>query len=188
MMNKKEIRKLIKEKREALTLDYIEKGSLKIFEKLKNEKEFFKAKNILSYMDFKNEVQTGEINKFIEENGKSLILPRVIDTEKMIAIKNEGKFSKSLFGNMEPLGDEYLEEIDLIIVPGVAFDKFGNRIGFGRGYYDRFFEKYPNAKRIAIAFEIQVITEKIEADIFDKKVDMLITEENIYKFNKENLV
>ena len=182
MMNKKEIRKFIREKRENLDFNFIEKESLKIFEKLKNENEFLKAKNILSYMDFKNEVKTDKINNFIEENQKTLILPRVIDKEKMIAIKSEGKFSKSPFGNTEPVGEEYLEEIDLIIVPGVAFDKFGNRIGFGRGYYDRFFTKYPNAKRIAIAFEIQVVDEEIQTDVFDKKIDMLITEKNIYRF------
>ena len=133
-------------------------------------------------MDFKNEVKTDKINSFIEKNDKNLILPKVIDKEKMIAIKNNGEFSKSAFGNIEPVGKEYLEEIDLIVVPGVAFDKYANRIGFGRGYYDRFFNKYPNAKRIAIAFELQVIDEEIQTDVFDKKIDILITEENIYRF------
>ncbi|WP_026338897.1 5-formyltetrahydrofolate cyclo-ligase [Fusobacterium russii] len=181
-MNKKEIRSIVRKKREALDLDFIEKASKIIFEKIKNEKYFIKAKSILSYMDFKNEVKTDEINNFIEKNEKNLILPRVIDKEKMIAIKNNGNFSKSPFGNIEPVGDEYLGEIDLIIVPGVAFDRYANRIGFGRGYYDRFFNVYPNAKRIAVAFEIQVVNEKIETDIFDKKIDILITEENIYRF------
>lgn len=183
-MNKKEIRKFIREKRESLSLDFIEKSSEEIYEKLKTENIFLNTKNILSYMDFKNEVKTDKINGFIEKNGKNLILPRVVDKENMIAIKNSGKFSQSPFGNIEPIGNEYEENIDLIIVPGVAFDKYGNRIGFGRGYYDRFFKKYPNTKKIAVAFEIQVIEEKIDTDIFDEKVDMLITEKNIYKFKE----
>lgn len=183
-MNKKEIRKIIREKRENLSLDFIERSSEEIYKKLKNETIFFNAKNILSYMDFKNEVKTHEINSFIKENGKNLILPRVIDKEVMIAIKSGENFSQSPFGNIEPVGDEYKGEIDLIIVPGVAFDKYGNRIGFGRGYYDRFFKKYPNARRIAIAFEIQIFEEEIETDIFDEKIDMLITEENIHKFKE----
>lgn len=181
-MNKKDVRVLIRSRREALASDFIVKASKIIFEKLKNEKDFIEAKNILSYMDFKNEVKTDEVNAFIEKSGKNLILPRVINKEKMIAIKNSGEFFKSSFGNMEPLGDEYSGEIDLIIVPGVAFDKYANRIGFGKGYYDRFFNIYPNAKRIGIAFEVQVVDEKIETDIFDKKIDILITEENTYRF------
>lgn len=180
-MNKKEIRKIIRERRESLEQSYINEASLKIFNTLKNEEVFLNAKNILSYMDFKNEVKTDLINKFIQENGKVLILPRVIDRENMIAIESKGNFSTSPFGNIEPVGDEYQKEIDLIIVPGVAFDKEGNRIGFGRGYYDRFFTKYENAKRIAIAFEIQLV-DKIETDVFDKKVEMLITEKGVYKF------
>lgn len=181
-MNKDELRKIIRKKRESLDLTFIKEASKKIFEKLIKEESFLKAKNILSYMDFKNEVMTNEINKFIEENKKTLILPRVINRDKMIVIKNNGLFSKSPFGNMEPLGEEFLEEIELIIVPGIVFDKFGNRIGFGRGYYDRFFTNYESAKKIAIAFEIQVIEEKIVTETFDKKVDMLITENNIYNF------
>lgn len=69
----------------------------------------------------------------------------------------------------------------MIITPGVAFDRNKNRVGFGRGYYDRFFLKYPNAKKIAIAFEEQIINEGIETDKYDKKVDILITENNIIK-------
>lgn len=183
-MNKGDIRKEIRAKREKLEQSFIDKASLVIFEKLKNEPSFLKAKKILSYMDFKNEVKTDEINKFIGENNKILILPRVISKEKMIAIESVENFSKSPFGNMEPIGNEYKEDIDFIIVPGVAFDKFGNRIGFGRGYYDRFFKAYPNAKKVAIAFEIQVVDKKIETDFYDEKVDMLITEKNIYDFKE----
>ncbi|MBQ3437429.1 MAG: 5-formyltetrahydrofolate cyclo-ligase [Fusobacterium sp.] len=183
-MNKKDIRKIIREKRENLEQDFINFASDKIFEKLKNNTNFLNAKSILSYMDFKNEVKTDKINILIKQLGKKLILPRVVDKDNMIPVKDEGKFDISSFGNREPLGEEYKDNIDLIIVPGVAFDKFGNRIGFGRGYYDRFFERYPVAKKIAIAFEAQVLDEKIETDIFDKKVDIIITEENYYKFDK----
>lgn len=181
-MNKNEIRKDIRRKREELSQDFIVFASDKIFEKLKNSEDFLKAQNILSYMDFKNEVKTDKINNLIKELGKNLFLPRVIDKENMIVIKDEGNFTVSPFGNREPLGEEYKGDIDFIIVPGVAFDKYGNRIGFGRGYYDRFFGKYPNTKKIAVAFEIQVIAEKIETNIFDKKIDAIITEENFYEF------
>ena len=99
----------------------------------------------------------------------------------MIVIEDKNQYIVSPFGNKEPDGEEYKGNIDVIITPGVAFDRNKNRVGFGRGYYYRFFVKYPNAKKIAIAFEKQIIDEGIETDKYDKKVDILITENNIIK-------
>ena len=180
-MNKKEARNLIKERRMNLSMEYIDTASDKIFEKLLENEDFKNAKVIMSYMDFKNEVKTDKINDYIKKAGKTLVLPKVITKEKMIAIEDEDKYIISPFGNSEPDGEEYIGEIDLIITPGVAFDRDKNRVGFGRGYYDRFFVKHPNAKKIAIAFEKQIIDEGIETDKYDKKVDILITENNIIK-------
>jgi len=180
-MNKKEARTLIKERRMKLSLNYINSASDKIFEKLLQNKDFKNAKTVMSYMDFKNEVKTDKINDFIKNSKKILVLPKVIDKETMIAIEDKNQYIVSPFGNKEPDGKEYIGSIDVIITPGVAFDKDKNRVGFGRGYYDRFFLKYPNAKKIAIAFEEQIIDEGIETDKYDKKVDVLITENNIIK-------
>ncbi len=182
MSNKQEIRKICRAKRESLKQEEIKIFSKKIFNNLISEKVFENKKSILSYLDFKNEVQTDLINEKILNENKTLLLPRVIDKENMMAIENNGNYSLSSFGNKEPIGEEFTGEIDLIIVPGVAFDKFGNRIGFGRGYYDRFFEKYPTARRVAIAFDIQVVDEKIETSPLDKKIDMLITEKEVFRF------
>ncbi|MDC7956145.1 5-formyltetrahydrofolate cyclo-ligase [Fusobacterium simiae] len=180
-MNKKEARALIKEKRMKLSQEYIDNASNKIFEKLMQNEDFKNAKVIMSYMDFKNEVKTDKINDFIKKSGKILVLPKVTDKETMIAIEDKNQYSISPFGNKEPDGEEYKGDIGVIITPGVAFDRNKNRIGFGRGYYDRFFIKYPNAKKIAIAFEEQIIDDGIETDKYDKKVDILITEKNIIK-------
>ena len=169
MLNKKEARTLIKERRMNLSKKYIDVASNKIFEKL------------LENEDFKNEVKTDKINTFIKNFGKILVLPKVIDKETMIVIEDKNQYILSSFGNKEPDGEEYKGSIDVIITPGVAFDRDKNRVGFGRGYYDRFFVKYPNAKKIAIAFEEQMINEGIETDKYDKKVDVLITEDNIIK-------
>ena len=181
MLNKKEARTLIKERRMSLSKKYIDVASNKIFEKLLENEDFKNAKIVMSYMDFKNEVKTDKINTFIKNSGKMLVLPKVIDKETMIAIEDKNQYIVSPFGNKEPDGEEYRGNIDVIITPGVVFDRNKNRVGFGRGYYDRFFVKYPNAKKIAIAFEKQIIDEGIETDKYDKKVDILITENNIIK-------
>ena len=169
MINKKEARTLIKERRMNLSKEYIDVASDKIFEKL------------LQNEDFKNEVKTDKINDFIKNSGRILVLPKVIGKETMIAIEDKNQYILSPFGNKEPDGEEYKGNIDIIITPGVAFDRDKNRVGFGRGYYDRFFVKYSNTKKIAIAFEEQIINEGIETDKYDKKVDVLITENNIIK-------
>ena len=181
MLNKKEARTLIKERRMNLSKKYIDVASDKIFEKLLQNEYFKNAKTVMSYMDFKNEVKTDKINDFIKNSGKILVLPKVINKETMIAIEDKNQYIVSPFGNKEPDGEEYRGNIDVIITPGIAFDRDKNRVGFGRGYYDRFFVKYPNAKKIAIAFEEQIIDEGIETDKYDKKVDVLITEDNIIK-------
>ena len=180
-MNKKEARTLIKEKRMKLSQAYIDVASEKIFEKLLQNEDFKNAKTVMSYMDFKNEVKTDKINDFIKNSGKILVLPKVKDKETMIVIEDKNQYIVSPFGNKEPDGEEYKGQIDVIITPGVAFDRDKNRVGFGRGYYDRFFVKHSNAKKIAIAFEKQIIDEGIETDKYDKKVDILITENNIIK-------
>lgn len=178
-MNKKDARNLIKERRMNLSMEYIETASDEIFEKLLENEDFKNAKVIMSYMDFKNEVKTDKINEYIKKTGKTLVLPKVITKEKMIAIEDKNKYIVSPFGNSEPDGEEYIGEIDVIITPGVAFDREKNRVGFGRGYYDRFFAIHKNAKKIAIAFEKQIIEEGIETTEYDMKVDVLITEDNI---------
>ncbi|WP_427170307.1 5-formyltetrahydrofolate cyclo-ligase [Fusobacterium nucleatum] len=180
-MNKKEARVLIKERRMSLSQEYIDFASDKIFQKLLQNEDFKNAKVVMSYMDFKNEVKTNKINSFVKDSGKILVLPKVIDKETMIVIEDKNQYIVSPFGNKEPDGEEYKGNIDIIITPGVAFDRNKNRVGFGRGYYDRFFIKYPHSTKIAIAFEEQIISEGIEADIYDKKVDILITEKDIIK-------
>lgn len=183
MNNKNILRKNIRALRENLTDEYISTASKIIFENLIKLDFFMQAKNILSYIDFKNEVQTSKINNFILSQNKNLYFPRVIDKEKMIPIKHSGNFDKSKIGNLEPIGEEYIGDIDLVIVPGVVFDRNGNRIGFGRGYYDRFLEKYPNSKKIAVAFDIQLSEEEIIVDEFDKKMDIIITNKETLFFN-----
>jgi len=90
-MNKKDARNLIKERRMNLSMEYIESASDKIFEKLLENEDFKNAKVIMSYMDFKNEVKTDKINEYIKKAGKTLVLPKVITKDKMIAIEDKNK-------------------------------------------------------------------------------------------------
>ena len=98
--------------------------------------------------------------------------------------------SKGYMGIMEPVSDETFtygaDKKILMIMPGVAFDRKGGRVGYGGGYYDRYLDRYRNEKivRLAAAYELQVLDEEIELDEFDIKADIVVTEDNIYNLLK----
>ena len=135
------VRKEIREKRENLIQDEKEKLSSVIREKFLNLFEVKNAEVIMSYMDFKNEVETRKINEILMENGKKVLVPRVSDDkEKIIPAEITGEYRKGNFGIEEAKGKDFMNgKIDIVIVPGIAFNENGGRIGFGKGYYDKFF-------------------------------------------------
>lgn len=137
------VRKEIREKRENLTQDEKEKLSSAIREKFLNISEVKNAEVVMSYMDFKNEVETRNINEILVKNGKKVLVPRVSeDKEKIIPVEVTGEYRKGNFGIEEAKGNDFLNgKIDIVIVPGIAFNEKGGRIGFGKGYYDKFFLK-----------------------------------------------
>ena len=114
-----------------------------VTEKLLNSEWFKNSNTIMSYISIKNEIDLQEINETIIKLGKTLVLP-VIDNNgenmKSVRVDTLETLKEKKFGVREPdFGEEIkYNEIDLVIVPGVAFDINGNRIGFGKGYYDRF--------------------------------------------------
>lgn len=186
MKSKKEIRKEILSIRNSLDPELSAQNSRIIIDKLKATEEYKNSKSVMVYMDFGNEVNTKDfINEALSE-GKKIIIPYT-DMEKVTIIPVEidslDDLVRCKFGYLEPkiekISNPYdVEKIDLIVVPGVAFDKTRNRIGFGKGYYDRLLT-IRRAKAFAIAYEFQVL-DKIPAEEHDIKMDMIITEENIY--------
>ncbi len=136
------------------------------------------------YFSFGSEVETITLIKEAMSQGKVVALPLTVPKNKeMLAMKVENlnkDLTKSPFGFKEPIKERTVEirpvDIDLVIIPGVAFDLNGCRLGRGAGYYDRFLKRV-NAKtpRIALAFEMQIM-QKIPVDIHDIKVNKVITE------------
>lgn len=182
-MEKRSIRKQIREMREGLLPEEVKETGDSIYEKVVTSSFFKEAKIVMSYMSFKNEVDTHRINEAIISTGKKLILPRVKDRENMEAVEYTGEFLKGSLGIDEPAGKSYEGDIDLVIVPGIVFDRSGNRIGFGRGYYDRFLEKYSNALKISLIYDFQLV-ENISAEEHDKKIDVLFSKNSIIEVKK----
>lgn len=189
METKIELRKKILSIRNNMSQeDAINKSGL-IINKLMDMDEYKNSNTVFIYMSFKNEVATAElIEKMLSEN-KRVVIPYT-DTKNTILIPSELKnmeedLKLSPFGYYEPVYERIRivepEEFDLILVPGVVFDRKLNRIGFGKGYYDRILcRKRMGVRAIALAYEFQVL-EEIPAEPHDIKMDMIITEKsNIY--------
>ena len=180
------VRKKIKEKRENLKQDEKEKLSSVIREKFLNLSEVKNAEVVMSYMDFKNEVETRKINEILCERGKKVLVPRVSeDKEKIIPAEVTGKYKKGSFGIDEAIGKDYFsKDIDIVIVPGIAFNEKGGRIGFGKGYYDKFFSEREKMGdkilKISLAYDFQ-IDNCFKEEEHDKNVDMIVTEKRIIK-------
>ncbi|AOT73234.1 5-formyltetrahydrofolate cyclo-ligase [Geosporobacter ferrireducens] len=181
------MRKEILHHRGMLSEGEILEKSKSIFHRLKNFLPYKEAQNVMVYIDFRSEVKTdGIVQDLIAGHKKAIVPICVPKTREMILshLKNPAKeLAEGTFGVFEPK-EEYIRsvdasEIDLVIVPGVAFDRKGYRIGYGGGYYDRFFEKL--SKRIptvALAFDLQIV-EAVPAESFDQAVDYIITESEL---------
>ena len=176
-MNKNELRKLLITKRKEILNK--RELSMSIIDKLINLDIYKKSKVIAIYKSMEDEVDTNYlINESLKE--KTILLPRIIDKEMVfIKINKNTKYSKSNFGVMEPIGNSYHSNIDLIIVPGVGFDNFFNRLGFGMGYYDKYLSK-SNIYKIGLCFSEQMVS-SLPTQKHDIKMDMIITENKIYQ-------
>lgn len=184
---KSSLRKSLLKKRRALSKEEVNERSGIIISKLMDLDVFKKSKTIMLYLSFKNEVDTYELIEWCFKNNKSVVAPyNIINERKMIPceIKNlNDNIQKSSLGVFEPnidvVNEVNLNSIDLIIVPGVAFDKNKNRLGFGGGYYDRFLSRrIKSIPTVAICYDFQLLDE-VPVGNFDIPMDMIITENNI---------
>jgi 5-formyltetrahydrofolate cyclo-ligase len=181
---KEKLRKEIKEKRRKQTKEEQRKKSKEIKEKLFNLKEYKNAKTVLFYVSYNSEVNTHDMIKEAL-NEKRVIVPiSNIETQTLsLSILNSwDDLEPSSYGILEPkkecIKNISIDEIDLVIVPGVAFDLKRNRLGHGKGYYDRLLDNAKNIISIGLAFEFQIVN-NLPVNSNDIPVDMIITEKRI---------
>lgn len=176
--------KILKQRRNLKPL--IKEGlDQKILKKLYSHPLFKKAKIIFLYVSIPDEVSTfGIIKKY--PGKKHLIVPRVQGKHRLSLreIQNLKHLERRAFGILEPkthLPKIKPDKIELAIVPGIAFDKRGHRIGYGRGYMDRLFTKM-KCPKIGLAYDFQMV-DKIPEGPYDVPVDLVITEKYVYATN-----
>lgn len=177
-MQKNEIRTHIKALKKRLDEQTKAETASAVFALLESCPEFQNAHKILVYHALPDELPTQD---FLQQwaDGKQLYLPRVNGEELDILLYSQESLHKGAFNILEPDGNECtdVETLDLIIVPAVAFDRRGNRLGRGKGFYDRLLQK-AKCPKIGIAYHFQLLDE-IPAEPHDIPMDKIITEQGI---------
>jgi len=186
---KKEFRKKVISERKKQNPDIINSNSQLIFQNLFKLDEIKKAKTVMAYLDFNNEVKTDSIINYLLSKKQKAVVPISIVEERKLFLSEikdiETEVSIGTYGIREPKS-EFIrpinsQDIDIVIVPAVAYDTNGYRLGYGGGYYDRFLDSLrDDCITIGIAFEIQIFDEVPKED-HDAQLDYIITEKRIIK-------
>lgn len=176
-MNKTELRKEIRNNKRQFTAQQLHELSFAVIQRLLNHPRLREARTIMLYYSLPDEVDTHTIVDSLLLCGKTILLPRVTgeDTMELRHYTGPRDLSKGAYGIMEPTGDVFTNypAIDLAIVPGMAFDHFGNRMGRGKGYYDHFLPLLTNAYKIGVCFPFQLVG-NIPVDEHDVRMDEVI--------------
>lgn len=183
-MDKRGIRALGKALREEAFLsqkDFEEK----IYDILSETDFYKKAKNIMVYLNIREEAPTKALAEKMICDGKKVCVPVINEKTLMTAeIGLDTEYKKGKLNTLEPISIREIkkEEIDIVLVPGLLFSEKGQRCGYGGGYYDRFLENASSLK-IGLAFEKQVI-KSFPSEKYDIKMDFILTEKGLISCEK----
>ena len=182
MLGKKEIRAEVKKRRREADEEKLHEKSLQILERFRQLSAYKDASLLLAYVDAKREVETRLLMRCAWDDGKKVAVPRVDGDGIMhfYYLRSLKDLEPGAFGIMEPRADCRICEPEegLLLMPGVAFDEQGHRVGYGGGYYDRYLEKHPHLIHIALAFEFQIFPE-VPSEKHDICPDLIVTENRI---------
>lgn len=188
---KKELRKKKLALRDNLPLEERCKKSKSIHTRLFSLPEFVSARTVAFYVSFKSEVLTETMIKQSLSLGKTVVVPITDLANKRLTLSRLVDYGDDLapgtWGIMEPKPDRInlvnVEEVDLVVTPGVVFDQKGGRIGYGGGFYDGLLRSLGKEKvSLALAFEMQMV-EEVPVGDHDEPVGIIVTEERVIRCN-----
>jgi len=180
---KKQLRASLKQKRAEISESDREKYSQIITDRLFELEEIQDANIVFAYISYATEVMTHDILKKLLAEGKKVVVPKILSSKKMVAqhFVSWDDLEPSTLGILTPKNGEITHEpVDVAITPGLGFTEQGHRIGFGAGYYDRWFATHDVQLKVAIAFETQII-KSLPTEETDISVDLIMTEKRIIK-------
>jgi len=175
-MDKTALRRAIREQKRAMSIEEIEARSARLGELFAQTEAYKNAKTVYGYMPYNQEVRTIPILERAIADGKKVAVPKVYgDTMCFIYLEDLSRVEKSDMGIPEPIADEPVadDKTALVLMPGLAFDKEGHRIGYGGGFYDKFLMAEPNHPTVALCYEFQMFAH-LDTEEFDIPVDLVL--------------
>lgn len=175
-MDKKELRRQIRERKRAMTVQEIESKSQALAELFFASEQYRQAKTLYGYLPYNQEVRTVPMLQKALEDGKRVAVPKVYGEEmRFIYMEDLSQVSLGYAGIPEPIADGPVAEDPeaLVLMPGMAFDPQGHRIGYGGGFYDKFLASEPNHPTVALCYDFQVM-DRLETEEFDIPVDLVL--------------
>ena len=175
-MDKKALRLKIRQQKQAMTTEEIAQASARLCQMFLETEEYKNAKTVYSYLPYNQEVQTVPILERAVADGKAVAVPKVYgNTMRFIYITSMDQTAAGYSGIPEPIADGPVanDPTALVLMPGLAFDRAGHRIGYGGGFYDKFLASEPNHPTIALCYAFQVV-DKLKTEEFDIPVDLVL--------------
>ena len=175
-MDKRQLRQFIREKKRAMTPEQIELASRKLTELFLATEEYRAAKTIYGYLPYNQEVRTIPLLRQALLDGKQVAVPKVYGDEmRFILLPDLDRVTRGYSGIPEPVDDGPVADdpTALVLMPGLAFDKDGRRIGYGGGFYDKFLAAEPTHPTVALCYEFQIVPH-IPAEEFDIPVGRVL--------------
>lgn len=175
-MDKKALRREIREKKRAMTEEEIVDRSEKLGQLFVQSEAYRKAKTVYGYLPYNQEVRTVPMLEQALRDGKRVAVPKIYgDTMKFLYLDDLSKVEKNDMGIPEPIDDTPVadDKTALVLMPGLAFTKQGDRMGYGGGFYDRFLAEEPDHPTLALCYEFQMV-DSLPTEEFDIPVDTVL--------------
>lgn len=187
MQTKGRIRQISKAERDAMTPQAIAEESSAICQNIIKSDLFKTTERCMLYYPMGSEADVLPLAEECLRLGKELAFPRVMgDVMEFVEISDMAEFAEGHFHVMEPTGRNVVTWEDaLVITPGVSFDRRGGRIGYGKGFYDRYFAEYPKLIRMGVSLRLQIV-EDVRADEYDKKMHYVVTPDEVIRIREDN--
>lgn len=175
-MDKTELRREIRARKRAMTEAEIEERSAKLAQLFFASEAYQNAKTIYGYLPYNQEVRTVPMLERALKDGKKVAVPKVYGEEmKFLYLDDLNAVAKGYAGIPEPIADEPVaqDETALVLMPGLAFDPQGHRIGYGGGFYDKFLAAEPHHPTLALCYEFQMLP-RLDVEDHDIPVDTVL--------------
>ena len=175
-MNKKELRAMIREKKRAMTAAEIDAKSAALAAQFYQTAAYRNARTIYGYLPYNQEVRTVPMLEQALRDGKRVAVPKCYGDEMRFIFMEDLSLVEKGYANIpEPIADSPIadDETALVLMPGLAFDREGHRIGYGGGFYDKFLAGEPNHPTLALCFDFQMLPH-VETEAYDIPVDTVL--------------